>query len=192
MKSRFTDVRTDEELVKCFLEGDNDCSGILYSRYYNKVYNKCWSFTRNSDVSLDLTQDILLKAIYKLVDFRMQSRFSTWLYSITFNHCIEYLRKKSKNWTISYEEAGEIPLDYSEQIPEEEIIDPADQVQTVLENLSECEKDILRMKYQQGFSIKDIENRLCLSPSAVKMRLARARQKAERLHQCRCNIKVAC
>ncbi|KPL23003.1 MAG: hypothetical protein AMS23_07180, partial [Bacteroides sp. SM1_62] len=87
---------SDEQLVIEYLKGDNNSLGILYDRYYSKVYHKCLSFSRNPDDAFDLAQDVLMKAFSNIRSFRGSSKFSTWLYSITTNHCISKAAK-SKN-----------------------------------------------------------------------------------------------
>ena len=53
----------DEQLIKNYLNGDNNSLGILYDRYYSRVYHKCLSFSRNQDDAFDLAQDVLLRII---------------------------------------------------------------------------------------------------------------------------------
>ena len=89
---------SDEQLISEFLKGDNNCYGILYSRYYTKVYSKCYSFTLNSDDAFDMTQEILMKAICNVGSFGGNSKFSTWLYSIATNYCITQTGKKSRRY----------------------------------------------------------------------------------------------
>lgn len=69
MKNLMYTGLTDEQLIGEFLKGDNNCSGILYRRYYSMVYSKCFSFSRNHDDAFDMTQQILLKAISNVGTF---------------------------------------------------------------------------------------------------------------------------
>src|SRR3989304_1442474 len=93
MKTINSTTHSDEELIINYKNGDKNSMAELYKRYYKKVYAKCYSFTNNDDEAFDLTQDILLKAFDKIDMFKGDSRFPTWLYSISQNHCIEYKRK---------------------------------------------------------------------------------------------------
>ena len=86
----------DEKLISQYKQGDVNSLGILYSRYYNKVYNKCFSFAKNCDDAYDLTQEVMLKAFNKINTFKGESKFSTWLYALAHNFCIESYRKKQK------------------------------------------------------------------------------------------------
>ena len=75
----------------------HDDFGILYDRYAEKVYHKCISFVKDVDLAQDLAHDVFLKTFLNLAKFEGKSKFSTWLYSLTYNFCIDYLRKNNKN-----------------------------------------------------------------------------------------------
>ena len=84
----------DEELVSALQKHmDTERFGVLYDRYTTKVYQKCLGMTRDKDLAKDLTHDIFLKAFVNLSKFDHRSKFGTWLYSITYNYCLDTLRK---------------------------------------------------------------------------------------------------
>ncbi|NJM78503.1 MAG: sigma-70 family RNA polymerase sigma factor [Flavobacterium sp.] len=86
---------TDDELVKKITKSNNTIYfGHLYDRYETKVYNKCYSFVHNVDEAKDLTQDVFLQVFIKLKTFSFKSKFSTWLYSVTYNFCVNYLNSR--------------------------------------------------------------------------------------------------
>ena len=70
MKTVEETVLLDEKLISQYKQGDVNSLGILYSRYYNKVFNKCLSFAKNYDDAFDLTQEVLLKAFKKIDTFK--------------------------------------------------------------------------------------------------------------------------
>lgn len=171
---------SDEQLIEEFLKGDNSCFGILYNRYYSKVYSKCFSFSRNGDDAFDMTQEILVKAICNVNSFGGNSKFSTWLYSIATNYCITQTKKKRKQY---YEDivAAQHMLaewmdeeDYKARLKWEALESNLDEY---LMMLSEEERQILVLKYRQNYSVKDLQDEFDLSASAIKMRLLRARTK---------------
>ena len=175
-----TDGPSDEQLVYGLLNGDNKSMGILYSRYYSKVFHKCLTFSRNRDDAFDLTQDIMIKAFSNIPSFQGHSKFSTWLYSITQNHCISTVSRAEKGV------AAECHHGYAVLIPDsdQEELDTRRRREEIefgmdeyLRKLPEDDKKILELKYHQKYSIKAIQDELNLSSSAVKMRLMRARQK---------------
>ncbi len=166
---------TDEEIVdKIIIEGKNDLFGVLYNRYFPKVNDKCYSFFKDKQKSEEFANDILSKSFEKLESFQGKSSFSSWLYSITYNSVIDYLRKKKHLHYPNWNHENEIP----------EIIDESDSdineisyenLLQVFEKIHPEEKAILMMKYQDLLSIKEIAVSLSTSEDAVKMRLKRAR-----------------
>jgi len=109
--------------------------------------------------------------------FRGEACFSTWLYTITRNHCIEYHRKAKNKRFVDLELANHLSESEAtgqEDSPHEELLE---HMQDQLTRLSGEEKQILLLRYEQNLSIKELEQYLQLSPSAVKMRLMRARRK---------------
>lgn len=175
---------SDEQLVSQFLAGDQECLGSLYSRYYTRVFARCYSFARNGDDAFDMTQDVLLKAFGSLGSFAGHSRFSTWLFSITTNYCITQSARKSKRY---HEDLGKAHHLMAESMDEEDVEKRIHwetmerNLDTYLGLLSEEERHLLVLKYRMNYSVKDLQKELNLTASAVKMRLSRARMKMGRI-----------
>ncbi|MFS4483166.1 RNA polymerase sigma factor [Hyunsoonleella sp. 2307UL5-6] len=152
---------------------------VLYDRYATVVYNKCFGFARDEDEAKDLTQDVFLKLFVKLASFKGKSKFSTWLYSFTYNHCVNYV---TRNTAKKFEKQS---VDYKdiENLSEEEEDDNSflsmkvDKLKIALDLISPEEKMIILMKYQDFLTIKEIEEALGIGQSAVKMRIKRAKDK---------------
>lgn len=171
---------TDEELVKLYVETQrNAYFEALYSRYCDKVYRKCLSFTKDPARAEDFTHDIFLKIIVKLGSFKEQSRFSTWLYSVTYNHCMDQLRVKKRIETFAEDEVERL-TDHDDEYEAEIAEMSAQGLKKVMENMSPEEQSLLLMKYQDDFSIKEMAELMNISESAVKMRLKRAKEKLRR------------
>ncbi len=169
----------DEELVRKIVASNNtDLFGVLYDRYSDKVYQKCLSFTKEKQEAQDLTHDIFIRLFVKLRTFKGKSKFSSWLYSFTYNFCLNYanrdLKKKHKTTSIEEEENLDIDKEYDDHYIFQL---KTDKLKLAIEKLEPNNKVILLMKYQDDFSIKEIEESLNLGKSAVKMRLKRAKQK---------------
>lgn len=169
--------QSDEELVAAIRAGDTDLYGILYERYADKVYRKCLSFVKNEQVAQDNVQDIFLKVFYKLSNFKGKSRFSTWLYAITYNYCVEFYRKNSKYSHVDVDERMDLQ---EEGMEEQELLKlRTEQLAWALDRVNPEDKRILLMKYQDEMSIKEIMDQFDIAESAVKMRLARARKRVK-------------
>lgn len=152
--------------------------GILYDRYSEKVYHKCISFVHDADLAQDVAHDIFLKTFVNLSKFKSKSKFSTWLYSLTYNFCIDYLRKNNKYIMEDEEKLSRLP-DIDEEKAERELLSmEAQRLKRVLDAIPQGDKMILLMKYQDELSVKEIMEGLELSESAVKMRVKRAKSKA--------------
>jgi RNA polymerase sigma factor (sigma-70 family) len=154
----------------------------LYTRYFKKVMDKSYSFLKNRQLAEEAASDVLSKAYEKLSGFKSNSSFSSWLYSITYNHCIDYLRLQKKLHYPEWNQANIIP----------EIIDETEEDLTelnynnlikILELIHPEEKAMIQMKYQDNLSIKEIGNALRVSESAAKMRLKRAKARVLYLYK---------
>ena len=172
---------SDEALIKACCHGDTDGFAQLYQRYYQKVYCTCRSMLRDTDTARDVTQDSLLKAYEKIRTFQGTSTFSTWLFAITRNECLQYLRKTRRRPVVPLTETYDVAEEESEQQLQrqrrEEMV-----LAISLRQLSPEERQLLLMKYCQEASVRDIQQCLGLAtPSAVKMRLQRARA---HMHHC--------
>ncbi len=175
---------TDEQLIE-FYHNDSNQAAIqeLCSRYENKIFSKCYSMTKSREVAEDLRQDVMIKIIDKLSQFKGLSSFSTWVYSITHNHCIEHLRKYKR---IRFDDLKDL-LDIPEEVADEEVQEVfqlrLDRINFLLELLKPEDKAILLMKYQEGFDLKRImEVSEIAGLSAANMRLNRAKNRLVALY----------
>lgn len=170
---------SDEELIeKIIRTNDSYLFSQLYDRYVKVVYNKCLGFSKSKEEAQDLTHDIFLKLFVKLRSFKGKSKFSTWLYSFTYNHCVNYVQRDSEK------RKPKVSIDdYLEKFSEEEVSDNSifslktEKLKKVLELIDVNDKVILLLKYQDDLSIKDIKAVLNIGESAVKMRLKRAKER---------------
>lgn len=172
-------ARKDKELIEEIIATNNTLLFTkLYDRYSKKVYNKCFSFVRNEEEAKDLTQDVFIKLFTKLKSYEGKSKFSTWLFSFTYNFCSNYVRDKSRK-----KEDMSVPIENHEHylsdvedVPEDELFDmKVNKLKIALENLDADDKAILLLKYQDDVTVKELMVLHGISESAVKMRLKRAR-----------------
>ncbi|MBD2751728.1 RNA polymerase sigma factor [Spirosoma validum] len=169
---------SDEELVRLYVETQrNTYFEKLYERYCDKVYRKCLSFTKDPLRAEDLTHDIFLKLVVKLSSFREQAKFSTWLYSITYNYCTDQLRSHNLRREVYMDDNWErLDVESDDGLAEMAEME-AKQLEKALHQLAPEEQTMLLMKYQDDISIRDIASINGLTESAVKMRLKRSRDK---------------
>lgn len=173
---------SDEEILKEILEnGRVNLYSIIYKRYYKKVQDRSFSFLKNKSLASEFANDILVRAYEKISGFKGNSSFSSWLYSITYNFLIDYLRKKKHLHYPSWNEENEIPEIIDETDADLEELS-YDKLLEILEKIHPEEKALLLMKYSDNLSLKAIAHSLVISEDAVKMRLKRARSRVAYLY----------
>lgn len=173
-KSKYNIYSDEEILTMIHQTGDNNLFEVLRDRYHMKVVEKCMGLLKNRTLALEFADDIFSKAFDNFDRLRNLASFSSWLYSISYNYCIDYLRLKKNLHYPEWDQSNEITEIIDET--EEEIADyDYDKLLTVLEQIHPEEKALLLMKYQDDLSIKDISRALRISESATKMRLKRAK-----------------
>ncbi len=174
---------SDWELIQRVLGGEKQLLEILYDRYFNKVYYKCLSITQDKTTSQDLSHDIMVKVFLNLHKFKGASDFSFWVYSITYNHCMDFLKKKKRLRFDELDATAYAHVSTDEIELENKILKELqlEQLEILFEELKADDKMILLMRYQDGMSVKQIATTLGVGESAVKMRLKRSRDRLAEL-----------
>ena len=169
-----------------FLAGAVNKTGLdfrsIYDQYSSKIYSKCLSMLRNETLAEDVSQEIFMKIYLNLSRFENKSKFSTWVYAITHNSCIDYLRRKKRKKSREEEEKAFFNEKINSEIGGPERIEKKSaELNQVMSSISFCEEEILRMKYELDMSIRDIAIELDKTESAVKMKILRAKNKARKV-----------
>lgn len=170
---------SDEEIIEYYLHTQKGSYfSVLYERYSKKVYGKCLSMLKSQQSAEDAVQEIFLKVMVNLSKFSGKSKFSTWLYSITYNFCIDKIRKEKKRLGQSVEDINAYGDIVDDEIDDAEILETnIARLKIILDRIPQDDRAILMMKYLEEFSIKDICGVLNKSESAVKMQIKRAKEK---------------
>ncbi len=176
---------SDSEIIKEYLRTQNSLYfSMLYRKYSGKVYGKCISILKNDDEAKDAVQDIFVKIMLNLGNFGEKSQFSTWIYSITYNFCIDNIRKRKKDKTLFSEDIERAPDVAEDEVPDEYLLEmDVKYLKRVLEELPTGDRMIILMKYQDDMSIKEIAEMIDKTESAVKMKIKRAKHKAQELFE---------
>ena len=154
----------------------------MYDRYSGKVYGRCISLLKNEALAQDAVQEVFIKILMNLARFSEKSRFSTWIYSITYNYCIDFLRKQKRKQKVMSDREVE-DLDRAEEIDDKEILEvEISRLKIILEEIAPEDKAVLLMKYQDEMSIKEMTEVLEKSESAIKMRIKRAKHRFKRIY----------
>lgn len=170
---------TDENYIEKTLKGDSNAFSFLIEKYKDMVFTLAVKMTKNREEAEEVSQDAFLKAYRYLSKFKGDSKFSTWLYKITYNTCLDAIKKRSSQYntvaideiTVNYIASVETILDGIERTDRAEIIN------NCLEQLPEDEKAILLFFYFKELSLKEIVEITSLSETNVKVKLHRARKR---------------
>ncbi|UMZ72559.1 RNA polymerase sigma factor [Natranaerofaba carboxydovora] len=174
----------DELLVQRCKKGQLEAYEKLIKKYENKVYSLCYRYSGNYDDANDLAQEAFIKVFNSIDKFKGKSAFSTWLYRVTANVCLDEMRKKKKT-PISIDkpqetEEGEVYFNLPDQKYNPEIIaEKNDLKQLVHKGISKLPKEqriIIILREMEELSYEEISEVLEISIGTVKSRLNRARK----------------
>ncbi|WP_253932180.1 RNA polymerase sigma factor [Lewinella sp. W8] len=180
-----TPTMEDMDIIRAYREKRHaTCFRLLHDRYAAKIYSKAITMLRNEDEAEDATQEIFTKVFLNLGKFQGQSKFSTWVYSVTYNYCIDKIRKEKRSRALFADELDNPPDVEEEDDNDEELTRiQLNELRKVLNKLSDADRTLLLLKYKDGVKIKAIAEMLGKNESAVKMQLKRAKEKALKIHQ---------
>ena len=173
----------EKKWLKQAAAGSAEAFEQLVLKYQTAVYNLCLRMTGDPEDAADMTQESFLKAWRNLESFQGNSAFSTWLYRLASNTCLDHLRSVKRRPQLSLvmeDEDGEtqaLDVPDSAPSPEEQVIalDEQSRLNDALQALEEDQRQILILRAVNGLSYTEIAEALQLKEGTVKSRLARAR-----------------
>ena len=175
-------ARQDFELVRIALQGDEKAFARLLSRYKDAIYFMLLKMVNNRSDAEDLTLEAFGKAFKNLHQYSPTFAFSTWLFKIASNNCIDFLRKRkgvllSIENSVQNENGDQIKLKSKELNPEEKLIrkQKAILLRKVVRRLKPRYQILVELRYFKEFSYEEIAKELNLPLGTVKAQLFRAR-----------------
>jgi len=167
---------TDQDLIKSFLDGNQDSFEELVNRYKNLVYSVITRQTRDVEEANDISQEVFIKVYKNLHKYTAEYKFSTWIMRITSNHIIDMHRRK-KIETVSIE-ATEYRADSHADSPETELIraDQAKRINKIVDTLPEKYKIPVILYHHDDLTYQEISEKTDEPLSKVKNRIFRGRK----------------
>jgi len=169
---------TDTEIIEKTLAGDTRIFSELVKRYQNFVFTITLRYTPNREDAEEIAQDAFIKAFKSLKDFRGDSKFSTWLYTITTTSCLSFLRKKKLNiQSLDNEKVFAVVENQDSGFSANQMETRSRQtmVNEAIQLLSPDDASILTLFYKGEQSLEEISIVMGIEANAVKVRLHRAR-----------------
>lgn len=178
-------AQRDFKLVTEALNGDQKAYTRLMGLYRDPIFFMMKRMVQNIDDAEDLTIEAFGKAFKMLENYTPKYAFSTWLFKIASNHCIDFLRKQNKHKILSIDET----MDNEDNLPGDtiraEVLDPEEEMikaqkdnllQDFIKKLHPDYQEILKLKYFYGLSYIEISEELDIPLGTVKARLFRSKE----------------
>lgn len=186
-------METDEKvLISLCKRGDLSAYDRLMQRYEKRVYALCFRMAGNQDDAADLAQEAFLKAFRALPSFNGQAQFSTWLYRIVTNTCLDERRRQARRPQLFSldkplnTEDGQLALtllaEASDPLATALSQETEIEIRTLLSMLPAEQRIVLVLRDMEGYSYDEIARMLNLNGGTVKSRLNRARRKLRELY----------
>jgi RNA polymerase sigma-70 factor (ECF subfamily) len=182
---------TDEELIESCQAAEGPAAGepflnVLFQRHHARVASWCYRITGDTNSAVDLAQEVFIKVFQGVRSFRKGSKFTTWLYSITRNHCLDEIRSRKRHLqeliTLpeDIEDSGAFRADSA--LEQQESRDLMQRL--IRESLDDTEAKVMTLHYVHELSLDAIDRMLGLTnESGAKAYIVSARRKLKRAHE---------
>jgi RNA polymerase sigma-70 factor (ECF subfamily) len=170
--------------IKKVKKGDQNAFAEVVEYYKDKIYQLCYRMLGNAHEAEDMAQEAFLRAYVNIDSYDIKRKFSTWLYRIATNLCIDRIRKKKPDYFLDAEVAGTEGLNMYSQIaadgelPEESVekLELHEYVQQQIAQLPEKYRTVIILKYVDELPLKEISDIMELPIGTVKTRIHRGRE----------------
>ena len=169
----------DRYYINQVIEGNTNAFSVLVDQYKDLVFTLACKMLKNKEEAEEVAQDTFLKVFNSLPRYKEEAKFSTWIYKITYNTCLDRLKKNKKERVVIYTD------DFN--------VHQANQIETVLENIDEKERNekiqecmqlmppedafLLTLYYFDDQSLEEIAKVIDCNSNNVKIKLYRSRKK---------------
>ena len=173
-----SDDRSDTQLIKQTAQGDSEAFETLVRRYQNTAWRIAYQYAGNHADAEEIAQDAFLRVLAAAPRYRPDAKFSTFLYRIVVNLCIDHSRKRRPETTADVpERPGNEPTGTTVQ----EKKDREEMIQKALDALNEQQRLIIVLRYYEELPLAEIADTMNTSRKGIERRLARARRQLAKL-----------
>lgn len=182
---------TDEVLMEQFLRGDAKAFEVLLRRHEKAVYHFLFRFVRHPQTSEDLLQETFLRVIHHAKDFQGRSKFSTWVFTIARNLCLDHSRRQkfrkhaSLDAPLSEDKDSASRVDFvpsKDASPQDDLTakDLLARLDKALLTLSDDQREVFLMREKMGLPFKEIAEIVGCPENTVKTRMRHALEKLQK------------
>ena len=190
MSSPRTDP-TDESLMIRFQSGDRAAFTVLVRRHQGPLFNFALRYLRSSPVAEEVVQDAFVRVVQNAAEFKHEARFSTWLYTIARNLCIDQIRKRALRRHPSLDEPkkaeegdgptlGEQTADGKASVERAVVsLEIRERVASAIDALPEEQREVFLMREVSNLPFKEIAGIVGVSENTVKSRMRYALERLQ-------------
>jgi RNA polymerase sigma-70 factor (ECF subfamily) len=183
-EARLVAEREDTRLMQAYKKGDAEAFGKLLARHRKPVYNFCVRMLGERAAAEDAMQEVFLRIVRAAKEWESHAKFTTWLYTIARNHCIDALRKAKYRKTASLDQPlkaeDEQGATLGDRVSDDEAVTPdrgadsarlREKLARALRSLSEEQREVFVMREYAGMPFKDIAEVVGVPENTVKSRI---------------------
>ena len=169
----------DQVYIEAILKGDTNAFTVLVDRYKDLVYTLSLRMMKHTEEAEEAAQDTFIKAYKSLNKFKGDSKFSTWIYRVAYNTCLDRLKKnKRQQYTVEINEYTEYQVKTLDNALDQiEAKEKEQAIQECLALLPSEDSFLLTLYYFEELSLEEIGKIVSLKPNNVKVKLFRSRKK---------------
>ena len=170
----------EKQLIERIVKGDTRAFEELVYKYQKMVYGTALRLCKNPDDAQDISQEVFIKLYKSLASFKFASSLSTYIYRITTNLCLDFMRKRGEVFSLTDDETGQVSeVEDKSENPEEKFFANERRriFEQALDSLSYEHREMITLRDINGLSYREISEATSLPENTVKTRILRAREK---------------
>lgn len=170
----------DNKLIRQIIKGDKYAFEQLVKKHYQNIYAYCYRRTGDENIAADLTQDVFMKLVSSIYNYRFFGKFTNFIFTIAVNTCNDYFRKIKPD---ADSEINEFPSD--DDTPMEAVIksEEKNRLQNRLNNLPDKQREAIILYYYYDFKVKDIAKITGVPISTAKSRIKQGLDKLRKIYK---------